>query len=61
MIITVNKVPVGHFTHATKNNLSEQAQDQILELLNQVLTDLVSLQLQAKRAQWNVKRWNFIA
>lgn len=46
--------------HATNNNLSEQAQDQIVELLNQVLADLISLQLHSKQAQWNSKGRNFI-
>ena len=46
--------------HATNNNLSEQAQDQIVELLNQVLADLISLQLHSKQALWNLKRRNFI-
>ena len=38
----------------------EQAQDQIVELLNQVLADLISLQLHAKQALWNLKWRNFI-
>lgn len=46
--------------HATNNNLSERAQDQIVELLNQVLADLISLQLHAKQALWNLKGRNFI-
>ncbi len=46
--------------HATNNNLSEQAQDQIVELLNQVLADLISLQLHSKQALWNSKGRNFI-
>src|SRR6516162_2517326 len=45
----------------TKNDLSEAARKQAIELLNARLADCKDLQTQTKQAHWNVKGPNFIA
>ena len=47
--------------HPTKNDLPELKRIPLVVLLNQALSELIDLQLQAKQAHWNVKGPNFIA
>ena len=47
--------------HSTKNDLPELKRIPLVVLLNQALSELIDLQLQAKQAHWNVKGPNFIA
>ncbi len=45
----------------TKNDLPLKKRTAIVQLLNEHLAELISLQLQTKQAHWNVKGPNFIA
>ena len=45
----------------TKNDLSEEVRETVIELLQGSLADSADLQFQAKTAHWNVKGANFIA
>jgi len=45
----------------TKNDLSEDVREQMIELLQGSLADSADLQFQAKTAHWNVKGPSFIA
>src|SRR3954451_14382232 len=45
----------------TKNDLSQAARVEAVELLNARLADCIDLQTQTKQAHWNVKGPNFIA
>src|SRR3954451_18359142 len=45
----------------TKNDLSQAARVEAVELLNARLADCIDLQTQTKHAHWNVKGPNFIA
>ncbi|HUK65361.1 MAG TPA: DNA starvation/stationary phase protection protein Dps [Anaeromyxobacteraceae bacterium] len=47
--------------HPTRNDLSESARSDMVELLNTRLADAIDLRLQAKVAHWNVKGPGFIA
>jgi starvation-inducible DNA-binding protein len=47
--------------YKTKNDLSEQARTQLVELCNARLADAIDLQTQCKQAHWNVKGPHFIA
>ncbi len=47
--------------HPTKNDLSPEVRQKVVELLNARLADLIDLQLQVKQAHWNVRGPNFIA
>jgi starvation-inducible DNA-binding protein len=44
----------------TKNGLHEKTRCEMIALLNQQLTDILDLGLQAKQAHWNVKGPHFI-
>src|SRR5258708_23638306 len=46
--------------HQTKNDLREETRRAMIELLNQELSDVLDLGLQAKQAHWNVKGPHFI-
>jgi starvation-inducible DNA-binding protein len=46
--------------HPTRNDLREKTRRATIELLNQELTDVLDLGLQAKQAHWNVKGPHFI-
>ena len=46
--------------HQTRNNLRETIRRAMIDLLNQQLSDVLDLGLQAKQAHWNVKGPNFI-
>jgi len=46
--------------HKTQNDLSEKVRGQVIDLLNQELSDVLDLGLQAKQAHWNVKGPHFI-
>jgi starvation-inducible DNA-binding protein len=46
--------------HQTRNNLREKIRRAMIDLLNQQLSDVLDLGLQAKQAHWNVKGPNFI-
>ena len=47
--------------HKTKNDLSKQTRNKIIEILNARLADASDLKSQAKQAHWNVKGDNFRA
>jgi len=47
--------------HPTRNTLSASIREQVIDLLNERLSDAIELQLQAKQAHWNVKGAQFIA
>lgn len=44
----------------TRNDLSPETRQSVIELLNEHLADAIDLQLQAKQAHWNVKGPNFV-
>jgi starvation-inducible DNA-binding protein len=46
--------------HQTKNDMREETRRAMIELLNQELSDVLDLGLQAKHAHWNVKGPHFI-
>jgi len=46
--------------HQTGNDLREKTRRAMIDLLNQQLSDVLDLSLQAKQAHWNVKGPNFI-
>jgi starvation-inducible DNA-binding protein len=46
--------------HQTRNDLREKTRRAMIDLLNQQLSDVLDLSLQAKQAHWNVKGPNFI-
>src|SRR6266699_5620350 len=46
--------------HPTKNDLREKTRRAMIDLLNQQLSDVLDLGLQAKQAHWNVKGPHFI-
>jgi starvation-inducible DNA-binding protein len=46
--------------HQTKNDLREETRRAMVDLLNQQLSDVLDLGLQAKQAHWNVKGPHFI-
>ena len=45
--------------HKTKNDLSKQARNKVIEILNARLADASDLKSQAKQAHWNVKGIHF--
>lgn len=45
--------------HRTKNDLSQEAREKVIELLNARLADATDLKSQAKQAHWNVKGIHF--
>lgn len=45
----------------TRNSLPEKARNEIAELLQGRLADSITLMMQAKQAQWNVKGSHFLA
>ena len=45
----------------THNDIPEKTRKEINALLNQQLSDIIDLQMQAKQAHWNVKGPSFIA
>jgi starvation-inducible DNA-binding protein len=45
--------------HKTKNDLSKQTRDKVIDLLNARLADASDLKSQAKQAHWNVKGIHF--
>lgn len=45
--------------HKTKNDLSKQARNKVIEILNARLADAGDLKSQAKQAHWNVKGIHF--
>ena len=45
--------------HKTKNDLSKQTRNKVIELLNARLADASDLKSQAKQAHWNVKGIHF--
>ena len=47
--------------HATKNDLSREAREVVVALLQERLASAIDIQLQAKQAHWNVKGPSFIA
>ena len=47
--------------HKTKNDLSKETREQIINTLNARLADASDLKSQAKQAHWNVKGMSFIA
>ena len=47
--------------HETKNDISTETRERVIELLNQSLADAIDLKSQAKQAHWNVKGPSFIA
>lgn len=47
--------------HKTKNDLTKETREKIIELLNSRLADASDLKSQAKQAHWNVKGMSFIA
>ena len=47
--------------HNTKIDLSKDAREKLIELLNDRLADASDLKSQAKQAHWNVKGMSFIA
>ena len=47
--------------HNTKIDLSKDAREKLIELLNSRLADASDLKSQAKQAHWNVKGMSFIA
>jgi starvation-inducible DNA-binding protein len=47
--------------HETKNDISKETREKVVELLNQSLADAMDLKSQAKQAHWNVKGPSFIA
>ena len=46
--------------HETRNDLPAKTRHAMIELLNQQLTEVIDLGLQAKQAHWNVKGPHFI-
>ncbi len=48
-------------TYETLNDLPEAARAQLINLLNERLSDAIDLQTQTKQAHWNVKGPHFIA
>jgi starvation-inducible DNA-binding protein len=46
--------------HRTKNDLSSETRNKVIELLNGRLADAIDLKTQAKQAHWNVKGSHFI-
>src|SRR5580700_5619959 len=46
--------------HKTKNDLREEPRRAMIELLNQELSDVLDLGMQAKQAHWNVKGPHFV-
>src|ERR687890_1900518 len=47
--------------HKTKNGLSPETREKVIEILNDRLADASDLKSQAKQAHWNVKGMSFIA
>lgn len=45
--------------HKTKNDLSEETREKVIEILNARLADASDLKSQAKQAHWNVKGMHF--
>jgi starvation-inducible DNA-binding protein len=45
--------------HRTKNDLSEEQREKVIEHLNARLADAIDLKTQAKQAHWNVKGIHF--
>jgi DNA-binding ferritin-like protein len=41
--------------HKTKNDLSQETREKVVEILNARLADALDLKSQAKQAHWNVK------
>ena len=46
--------------HRTKNDISQEAREKVVENLNARLADVIDLKTQAKQAHWNVKGHHFI-
>lgn len=46
--------------HKTKNDLSKETREKLVDILNSRLADAIDLQTQAKQAHWNVKGMSFI-
>ena len=46
--------------HRTKNDISNEAREKVVENLNARLADVIDLKTQAKQAHWNVKGHHFI-
>lgn len=46
--------------HNTKNDLSADKREKVVEILNARLADVIDLKTQAKQAHWNVKGIHFI-
>lgn len=46
--------------HSTKNDISAETREKIVETLNARLADSIDLKSQAKQAHWNVKGMSFI-
>lgn len=47
--------------HNTKNDLSKETREKMVEILNARLADSIDLKSQIKQAHWNVKGMSFIA
>ena len=47
--------------HKTKNDLSQETREKVIDILNARLADVSDLKSQAKQAHWNVKGIHFIA
>ncbi len=46
--------------HRTKNDISNETREKVIENLNARLADVIDLKTQAKQAHWNVKGHHFI-
>lgn len=46
--------------HKTKIDLSQEAREKLVDILNSRLADAIDLQTQTKQAHWNVKGMSFI-
>lgn len=46
--------------HRTKNDISKETREKVIENLNARLADVIDLKTQAKQAHWNVKGHHFI-
>jgi starvation-inducible DNA-binding protein len=46
--------------YETRNDLAETTRKAVVQLLNERLAEAIDLQLQAKKAHWNVKGPNFV-
>ncbi len=46
--------------HRTKNDISTESREKVVENLNARLADVIDLKTQAKQAHWNVKGHHFI-